>query len=156
MLSSPNHINRYNESYEFLLEYPKEAPNEYNRWIQNIDPLTLSEKNMTEAPGFIPIHLNWNPFQGLLLSSGNTALLDGCVGSHYWWYAIGDYSGYYKNCTPGPLFPKGDNIEDFKRLNVTEVSLWIHVSPLFQKCTYNHYNTRSFLSFQIILVCYYS
>ena len=56
--------------------------------------------------------IHWNPFQGLLLSSGNTALLDGCVDSHYWWYAIGDYSGYYKNCTPGPLFPNGENKVD--------------------------------------------
>ena len=159
LLSNTNHIKRYNESFEFLLEYPKEVPGKYNRWLQSFDPLTLSEVDQSEAPGFTPIHLDWTTlFKGLLLSSANSSLLDGCVGNDYWWYAIGDYKGIeYGNNTPGPLFPSTTPEVDFERIEVSEVSLWIRISPILKKCTYyNQYNIRTIWSFLIILGCYYS
>ena len=103
-IDSRKYVNRYNSSYEFLLEYPVEFPNQYNRWIQLVNPLEIDEESgLSSVPGFSPDHIDFpNLFGGLAKSNSGSCLLDGELGTKNWCYAIGDWNGYYSPRTPGP------------------------------------------------------
>lgn len=100
--------------FEFLLEYPTDLPNEYNRWKQTDNPVTVLEVNSTSvldnqlpaktpALGYEGIHIDWGKCQwgGLLKSSSGNTLIDGSVNSGNWHHAIGCYSPYKPNSGTG-------------------------------------------------------
>lgn len=88
--------------FEFLLEYPQDLPNEYNRWKQTDNPVTTTEKdNSTASPanGYEAIHVDWTTsgWGGLLKSikqgekSRPFTFIDGVTNHNNWYYAIGCY-----------------------------------------------------------------
>lgn len=110
--------------FEFLLEYPDDYPNEYNRWKQIDNPATVqdvavSDPDSVQVNGYEEIHIDWNGrfWNGLRLSTNTYTLIDGSIGSDYWWYAIGanrtHTNGNDETGIPGPsLVPgKGTNID---------------------------------------------
>ena len=129
-ISDKNYVKRFNESYEFLLEYPKERPNEYNRWIQANDPMTEWDSNISEtkATGFSPVSLSWNDcFGGLMRNHCNSSLLNGQTGDDRWNFAIGDWSSSFidnEGVTPGPILNRIENGGyDYNYQRVTSVYL---------------------------------
>ena len=120
-ISRRTYVNRYNKSYEFLLEYPNEYKGQYNHWIQSKDPLKDPEIEgvVEKAAGYSPIHIDWNDNSWGGLKKGlGFALIDGCGnGGFEWYYGIGDFHGQYKDKTAGQY--AGD---------VTLVNLWLRIS----------------------------
>ena len=123
-------------SFEFLLEYPKEFPSDYIRWSQTQSPLYENEvKDVLSAKGFKPIHVSssFSDFTGLVSttidnSAGcRTTLLDGSVGVRTWYYSIGMYSTceskYGGKKPPGP--PGHE---------VSEIYLWLR-APFIPRIT---------------------
>ena len=101
-------IRKYDNSFEFLLEYPGKTG--YNRWKQDKNPLVVKEPISNEKLGFQPVNLTWKGyyFSGLALSSFSShTLLDGLANySDYWHYAVGAYKEWETFETfPGPLEP---------------------------------------------------
>ena len=131
-ISDTRYVKRFNDSYEFLLEYPAQFQDEYNRWIQSKDPLSEWDNNITGtiANGFSPVHLDWPAnFGGLMRNNYNTSLLNGQTGNWKWNYAIGDWSDEFiqNNETPGPTFQDGDK---YSVKRVTVVFLWIRIKSI--------------------------
>ena len=127
-ISNSHYVKRFNESYEFLLEYPNEFQGEYNRWLQNKDPDLEQDEDNThiKADGFTPIALSWSyGFGGLMKSVWPASYLDGQTGSKHWFYAIGDLSDQYYPNTPGPFTEQNGQINGH---NVSCVKLWIRIS----------------------------
>ena len=102
--------------FEFLLEYPVDLPNQYNRWKQSDNPVEIEEiiENNTyyKANGYEETHIDWNTngsstayeFSGLLKSNSNDntwTLIDGSIGGGSWFYAIGCRASWYGGI-PGP------------------------------------------------------
>ena len=130
-ISNEKFIKRYNKSYEFLLEYPVEFPNEYNHWIQSKDPMSewdREEVGLT-ATGFSPVKLSWsNLFGGLMRNMYKTSLLDGETGYWNWNFAIGDWTSK-GGVSPGPL-----RYFNGSQILVSSIFLWLHIKrPI---CTY--------------------
>lgn len=120
--------------FEFLLEYPEDYPDEYNRWKQTDNPTIIQEDSSLngtkKANGYEPIHIDWiyNYWGGLLLRSANDAFIDGSVNHSNWFYAIGVKKNSWKNSNgsvagyvPGPnkringtinLYVRLDNIDN--------------------------------------------
>ena len=139
IISNPKLIRRFSESYEFILEYPVEFPNQYNHWIQSKDPIydSSTETNSYEASGFRPINLSWpDNFGGLTNNHLNYSLLDGQKSDSRWNYAIGDWYDRYidtEGKTPGPVF--GDYLI-YDTVHVTSIYLWIRIrSQINYLCT---------------------
>lgn len=103
--------------FEFLLEYPDDFPNEYNRWKQTDNPVTVSEViggDPYKAVGYEAIHIDWdfnridssicNTFSGLLRSSRSSThtLIDGSIGHSNWHTAIGAMSSW-NGGVPSPM-----------------------------------------------------
>ena len=133
-ISNPRYVKRFNDSYEFLLEYPNEFQGEYNRWLQDKDPTTEWDNGIDgiQASGFSPIFLNWKDnFGGLMRDSSNSALLNGQTKSVNWNYAIGDCSNEYisSGVTPG-ITENIDSKGNYKTTRVTSVYLWIRVGSI--------------------------
>ena len=138
-ISNPHYVKRFNENYEFLLEYPVEFPDGYNRWIQTKDPLSETDRNETglQASGFKPVNLSWDyAFGGLMRTSHGSSLLDGQTGSWYWNYAIGHISSQYifdEKKSPRPLL-RDDN--ETHAIHVSSIYLWLRIySPMCNFCT---------------------
>ena len=55
LISNTHYIKRYNSSFELLFEYPEDFPNKYNRWLQSVNPLDLTDYNTTDFPMTISI-----------------------------------------------------------------------------------------------------
>lgn len=125
-LSNRKYVNRYNESYEFLLEYPNEHANKYNHWIQSKDP--LQDKQVIgvskTATGYSPIHIDFDTcgWGGLMKGTEEYSLVDGNIGTQYWNFAIGDFYENNSGKTPGPSGGQ----------DVTKVCLWIRIAS--RKC----------------------
>ena len=143
-ISDPHYVNRFNESYEFLLEYP-EFPGQYNRWIQDKDPMSEWDSNITgtKASGFSPVNLSWKDnFGGLMRDHYNSSLLNGQTGSYLWHYAIGDWSSFYidqEGVTPGITF-NTDEYGGFEYKMVKSIFLWIRIhSIICNLCTKMRY-----------------
>lgn len=102
-----------NNKFEFLLEYPTDLPNQYLRWKQTDNPVETtdtSSKNYDSTAfvnGYELIHTDWNDsfeWSGLISNNNNRSLLDGVVGTN-WWYSIGSYNSYTElgvTGVPGP------------------------------------------------------
>ena len=138
-ISDPHYVKRYNESYEFLLEYPIELPGGYNHWIQAKDPLSEADRNKTglTATDFKPVNLSWGDgFGGLMSTSHSACLLDGQTGIWNWNYAIGHISSQYisdEKKSPGPIIRQGSEVE---YIFVTSIYLWLRISsPTCILCT---------------------
>ena len=140
---------KYNNKFEFLLEYPELSG--YNRWRQNINPINDIEKlGISPANGYEPVQISWNLsiWGGLVKSIYTCSLLDGSVGATTWWFSIGCYYG----CWTGEKFPGPNSIE------VTQVYLWIRIKDFdpFQKisCKYPFLRSSSFLinTFKILIL----
>ena len=149
-ISDYHYVNRFNESYEFLLEYPKEFPGEYNRWIQDKDPMSEWDSNITgtNATGFSPVSLSWKDrFGGLMRNHIDRSLLNGQTGVWFWNYAIGHISSQYisdEHKSPGPIYIKGN--EQIHH-HVSSIYLWLRISsPVCNLCT--HYRKLPHFTFQ--------
>lgn len=120
--------------FEFLLEYPEDYPDEYNRWKQIDNPVIIQEDSslngIKKANGYEPIHIDWtyNYWGGLLLCSASSTFIDGSVNHNNWFYAIGVKKNNWENSdnsvagyVPGPnkringtinLYVRIDNIDN--------------------------------------------
>ena len=120
-LSDKSFVHRFNESYEFLHEYPDNYTHLSNHWLQSVDPFLQlwSTNNENElAPGFIDLGLQISPnFHGLMKDDyPEKSLIDG-IASNNWYWGIGDYCKQYNPLTAGP-----------PGFLVSSVYLWIKVS----------------------------
>ena len=101
--------------FEFLLEYPTEIPNKYNRWKQSDNPVEVQEvidndtASTTFANGYEAIHIDWTGqyWGGLLRTAGSNAdwtYIDGSVGHTNWHFSIGQMKEYFPSDPhlPGP------------------------------------------------------
>ena len=94
---------------EFLLEYPDDVPNKYNRWKQTNNPFNEYMGSGTRpVTGYEAVHIDWSgSYWGGLErhledpTSFNEAYLDGSVGHTNWYFAIGLKSKYGTG-SPGP------------------------------------------------------
>lgn len=100
--------------FEFLLEYPTDLPNQYLRWKQADNPVETtdtSSKNYDSTAfvnGYELIHTDWNDsfeWSGLISSNNNRSLLDGVIGTN-WWYSIGSYNSYTESGVTGVPGPR--------------------------------------------------
>lgn len=127
-----------NNKYEFLLEYPDDVPNQYNRWIQNNNPCNEFVPTTTSgdgtAAGYTTVHMDWNGhYWGGLTRQNSDATtisptyLSGSVGHTNWWFAIGS-SSVHAGGIPGPvnaitgrvqLWVRIDNLPDETKCQIT-------------------------------------
>ena len=101
--------------FEFLLEYPTDLPNQYLRWKQSDNPAetTDTSSELYEPTSFVNgyelIHTNWNDtdnqWSGLILTNKGYSILDGVIGTN-WWYAIGSCQSYTELGVTGVPGPK--------------------------------------------------
>lgn len=117
--------------FEFLLEYPTDIPEKYNRWKQQDNPAEVKEvlvESSTStiifpnAKGYEPIHIDWDGndknqqvWGGLLLSSRSETLIDGAIGNTVWFWSIGALGNWIDASTnnlgvPGPTFSGGHSV----------------------------------------------
>lgn len=84
LLSKYDFTNRYG-NYEFLLEYPREFPGQYNRWWQSSNPVTS-----TTVTNFSNQHADWtgNNRGGLRLYNTAETFIAGCTTTERY-YSIG-------------------------------------------------------------------
>ena len=135
ILSHLNEKDRYEQYFEFMIEYPDL---DYIWWKQKYNPITQEEKS-TDTLESLDVHFKHNPyvyFKGLLKSSNQgQSFLDGDAHqlSDYW-YSIGTIS-WVLSPIPGPY------ISDNDRRTVDCVWLWLRVpgesynfSIAFSKC----------------------
>lgn len=134
-------------NFEFLLEYPIELPNKYNRWIQSDNPATTTEgdtPNGSPATGYTAVHIDWsNHLWGGLLKgnfSGKFCFMDGDTNHGNWHYAIGCYDNTnnmeciekWRTKMPGPA-------EEYP---ATEVNLYVRIDDNDNFKIYNR-NTKA-------------
>ena len=129
--------NFHSNRYEFLLEYPKEHPGEYNRWIQQNNPMKEQEyetANGKKVDGYTEIHADWtgNYWGGLVSSSSGSSVLDGSTYIGYWHFAIGDYCGEFETKTPGP----GYNSYVLLWMRIADSN---HIAQSISKCKNYHF-----------------
>lgn len=121
--------------FEFLLEYPVNLPNQYNRWKQSDNPTEISEVISSsvspyKASGYEAIHIDWDTdgtstntmgFSGLLKSStiGADTFIDGSIGQGSWFYSIGSLIRW-NGGIPGPK----------SRTSMKEVHLYVRIDNL--------------------------
>lgn len=97
---------KINGKYEFLLEYPIDAPGQYNRWKQTNAPqnefITQSSSG-GQVTGYEAVHIDWtnNYWGGLERNSSSTTSynptwLDGSCGHGNWFYAIGSNATFQR------------------------------------------------------------
>lgn len=132
-------------NFEFLLEYPIELPNKYNRWIQSDNPATTIEgdtPNGSPATGYTAIHVDWTDhlWGGLLKGyyTSKFCFIDGTTNHGNCYYAIGCYDNTnntecieeWRTHMPGPVSP------------VTEVNLYVRIDDNDNFKIYNR-NTKA-------------
>lgn len=114
--------------FTFALIYP-EYPQKYNIWRQQNNPLNeIKIRNdnayMYNVTGYDIIKIKADSsgidckWGGLITSTANNCIVDGCPGGAGWWYSI----GYYK------LNPAHSNSPAFYSTHVNIVSLWVQVT----------------------------
>lgn len=83
LLSKYDFTNRYG-NYEFLLEYPREFPGQYNRWWQSSNPVTS-----TTVTNFSNQHADWtgNNRGGLRLYNTAETFIAGCTTTEWFEFA---------------------------------------------------------------------
>lgn len=124
--------------YEFMLTYPADAPDKYNRWKQTNAPqneFVANGDGSAFATGYQGIHIDWNAYYwgGLTRQSSDaSALVDtylsGSVGHSNWFYAIGAKTKWGNpNGVPGYDGTKG----------MQEIELWVRVDTLPKNSKFN-------------------
>lgn len=128
-----------NGKYEFLLQYPDDIANQYNRWKQTNNPLnefvTTTSAGDGKAAGYEAVHIDWNTnyWGGLTrqnsdASSIASTYLSGSVGHTNWFFAIGCASAW-SGGIPGPnvaitgraqLWVRIDNLVDETKAQITK------------------------------------
>ena len=134
---------KYNNEYEFLLEYPEVSG--YNRWCQAKNPLDETKSgSAVNVTGYRPVHISWNTCQwsGLYKTSNDGSLIDGSYGINYGWFVIGRKSNY-EGSVPGPC------------VLVNRTVLWMRVHS-FYMCTLlkNRSNCAKISSFLLHVLLY--
>lgn len=124
--------------FEFLLEYPQDLPNQYNRWKQTDNPATTLEANNstygTPANGYEVIHVDWTSkgWGGLLKSKNvnNAArtLIDGSTNHANWYYSIGCYNNHATDWKDKMLGPDGST-------GMKEVNLYVRLDEKYMGAT---------------------
>jgi len=133
---------KYNNKFEFLLEYPEVSG--YNRWRQSLNPLYDNEVANQKATGYEPISISWTGeyWGGLVRTTLSSAsfpcLIDGSAGNERWWYAIGLISPQFSPNIPGPSYATSSN-----SILLKKVKLWVRIDNT--KIPYpSHPNPKSF------------
>ena len=134
-------------NFEFLLEYPQDLPDEYNRWIQSDNPIMTQEvltSSGKSATGYTAIHIDWTTkyWGGLLKSVAGDSnpvrtLLDGSTNHDNWYYSIGCYNNVkndWENSMPGPNNLATDSMN--------EVNLYVRIDDNDNFKIYNR-NTKA-------------
>lgn len=126
--------------FEFLLEYPDDLPNQYNRWKQTDNPATVSEVitdgTTVAASGYEPIHIDWlgGKWGGGLLKSYRTdtlvSFIDGNIGHSNWHYSIGAYTTWGHGSTPGITGIPGPDISTLTKAIVGSTDLYVRIDNL--------------------------
>lgn len=127
--------------FEFLLEYPTEIPNKYNRWKQSDNPVEVQEvidndtASTTFANGYEAIHIDWTGqyWGGLLRTAGSNAdwtYIDGSVGHTNWHFSIGQMKEYFPS-DPHLPGPAGTDNVGIKIYN--DVHLYVRIDNLPNK-----------------------
>lgn len=124
--------------FEFLLEYPQDLPNQYNRWKQTDNPATTLEANNstygTPVNGYEAIHVDWTSkgWGGLLKSknvnNATRTFIDGSTNHASWYYSIGCYNNHatdWKDKMPGPDGSTG----------MKEVNLYVRLDEKYMGAT---------------------
>lgn len=130
--------------FEFLLEYPTENPNQYNRWKQTSNPLETKDTrndvgwdDSSIVEGCEPIHLDWltrgNKWCGLISSIAEQCLIDGTIGTN-WHFAIGANTSYLLNGfigIPGPRLKKDNtNMPAQNYIIQNDVHLYVRIDNI--------------------------
>ena len=115
VLSHLTNYYRTNSKFQFLLEY---AGYPYLIWRQTKNPLeeTTVDGTGNFVSGFQPIHVPFQNFTGLAVSTDET-FLDGTSQKSTWFYSIGILYPSYDTSLPGPI--------DTKNHFVKTVALWV-------------------------------
>ena len=136
---------KYDGVFEFHLEYQTYIVH----WKQDINPVTLDEKDYYKVPGLFvyPSTVSVNNFRGLALSTlkdgdVKNAFLDGNPGEEYWYYAVGmhsyTYNNWYKRGIPGASGAE------------KSVALWVRVSNSF--CFYTINFSQKKINFWLYII----
>ena len=165
ILGALESIHRFDNSFEFLLEYPELQG--YNRWIQTVNPLGIKNPTTRESLGYESINETWscNYCGGFTLSINQNTFICGAIGhSSHWVFAIGSFSNYgTDNTFPGPTI----NDENGNATNTHKISyvyLWIRVKQfhsLFNSncssCRYNDISSQySKIKIFLMSICFWS
>jgi len=113
---------KFNDKYEFLLEYPE--LNKYNRWRQTRNPKDNPDVYGQKADGYeaVDIYYSGQFWGGLVICSIMRCAFDGSAGHEHWFYAIGCYGSWLKpNAFPGPAIDSNIYYEVFI------VFLWVRI-----------------------------
>lgn len=98
-----DYFKNVNNKYEFLLQYPDDAPTQYNRWIQKNNPcneyVTTTSTGEAFAEGYEAVHIDWTShFWGGMTRQNQSetvignCYLSGSVGHTNWFFAIGAHN----------------------------------------------------------------
>lgn len=87
--------------WEYLLRYPLNDPNKYNRWTQTSLP------NATTASGYTAVHVDWSTSFGALKQWNTTSTYMSCSTDTNWFYAIAPIQGW-QGSNPGPYNAAGE------------------------------------------------
>ena len=147
ILSEITSLSKYQDSYEFLLEYPSF---DYLRWQQKVNPIRKNEDTTDkESLGVTFIH---NPyfadFRGLAVSQRvNRTYLDGDGNKLYdYWYSIGTI--YYESKIPGPIIIT-NKTKSYKIVN--QCTLWMRVPWLHESIIKTCHYSNLYILFAILL-----
>lgn len=127
---------KINGKYEFMLEYPIDAPGKYNRWKQTNAPqndyITPTSAGTGTATGYEAVHIDWsnNYWGGLARQNESTSVitstwLSGSVGHSNWFYAIGPNTTYQRGVPSGADVGAFGSTSENSTADVVE--LWIRI-----------------------------
>ena len=133
-----DYFKNVNDKYEFLLQYPDNYTDKYNRWIQNLNPCNeyiTPTSSGTPADGYTAIHIDWtsNYWGGLTrqnssATSNYLTYLSGSTGHSNYWFAVAAFSAY-QGGIPGPgvvvtgrtqLWVRIDNLSEENKFQITK------------------------------------
>ncbi len=125
-----DYLKNTDNKYEFLLQYPDDVSNQYNRWIQNNNPCNEFVPTTTAgdgtADGYTAVHIDWNGhywggltrhIQTVTETNFGSCYLSGSVGHTNWFFAIGARNKH------GAGIPSYDS-------TANRVQLWVRIDNL--------------------------